>query len=405
VKKQSPVKVLYDLRWMRIGAAGGIEQAAYELISSIARLDRRNEYRIYAPRSTCSEWDMPAQFRVRFAYSDAGEKQAEAFGAFCANGLASGLGAHPVMTAPMRSLSKYHELDFDLVHSMPSYIHPDLAGFPGILTINDLQHVHHPEFFTPAQWEERERLYRGSAERARHIVCISEFTRQDVHRQYGIPLERMTTVWIIPSRTAWIRLPERLRADLLAGMGVSGRFLLFPAHCWPHKNHARLVEAMRLIDAELPPDVTLVMTGRPFPPDHEAARLIREHDLGRRIRHLGFRSPREIQALVQGCTALVFPSLFEGYGMPVAEAIIAGRPVICSNVTSLPEIAGDAALTFDPLNSAQMGARILELIRDPQVERSLGEAAARRRTRFSARASTVATLSIYQRVFNELYGD
>ncbi|QJR16493.1 glycosyltransferase [Usitatibacter palustris] len=406
IKKQAPVKVLYDLRWMEIGKAGGIEQATYELISSIGRLDRRNEYRVYAPRSTCSEWEVPRGFNIRFAYSDMGERGAEALSAYCANQLAEGLGRRPVMTPVMTTLSKYHHLDFDLVHAVAGYIHPDLLGFPSVLTINDLQHLHYPQFFTPTELEERERLYRASANSARHIICISEYTRQDVHRQYGIPLEKMSTVWIIPSRSAWVALPERSRRDLLASLGVTGRYLLFPAHCWPHKNHAKLIEAMELIEAELPADVTLVMTGRPFPAGHPAAARIRDWKQGaRRVRHLGFRSPREMQALIQGCTALVFPSLFEGYGMPVAEAIIAGRPVICSNVTSLPEIAGDAAITFDPNDAADIGRRILELVSRPDRERALTDAALRRRSRFSARRITVETLSIYQRVYNELYGD
>jgi glycosyltransferase involved in cell wall biosynthesis len=404
IKKQAPIKVLFDLRWMEIGKAGGIEQATYELISSIGRLDRRNAYRVYAPRSTCSEWKVPQGFDLRFEYSDAGERGAAALDAYCANRLAAGLGLPQVMTPAMRSLAKYHRLDFDMVHSVAGYIHPDLVGFPGVLTINDLQHLHYPEFFTPQEWQERERLYRSSAEAARHIICISEFTRQDVHRQYGIPLEKMSTVWIIPSRTAWIPLEEGLAREVLAGMGVSGRYFLFPAHCWPHKNHARLIEALQRVEDELPPDVSLVMTGRPFPANHPALERMRALKRPGRARHLGFRSPREMQALLQGCAALVFPSLFEGYGIPVADAIIAGRPVACSNATSLPEIAGDAALTFDPNDPADIGAKLLELVSRPETGRALADAALRRRTRFSARRFTVETLSIYHRVFTELYG-
>ena len=403
-KRKAPIKVLFDLRWMEIGKAGGIEQATYELIASIAQLDRQNEYRIHAPRSTCCEWRFPREFKVDMHYSDLAERQLEMLASFSANRLATGLGMHPVMTPPMRTLSCYHRLDFDLVHSVAGYIHPDLIGFPGILTVNDLQHLHYPAFFTPQEWEERERLYRTSAASARHIICISEYTRQDLHRQYGIPLERMTTVWIIPSRSVWVALAPRPLHDILARMGVSGRYLLFPAHCWPHKNHARLIEALKLVEGELPKDVTLVLTGRPFPPDHPAAVLLRQWSGSSRVRHLGFRSPLEVRALIQGCTGLVFPSLFEGFGMPVAEAIIAGRPVLCSDVTSLPEIAGDAALTFDPNDAAQMGRRILELVHQPELERSLSDAACRRRGLFSARQSTIQTLSVYHRVFHEVHG-
>ncbi len=245
IKKSRPFKVLYDLRWMELGKAGGMEQATYELVSAISQLDRQNEYRLFAPRSACSEWEFPSAFKVSLDYSDPVERGMEVLKSFLTNRLAEGFGMYPVLTAPMRSLAEYHRLDFDLVHSVCGYTHPDLIGFPGILTINDLQHVHYPEFFSPSEWEERERLYRESAARARHIICISEFTRQDVHRQYGIPLEKMSTVWIIPSRHVWREVPAAKRKSLLAGMGISGPFLFFPAHCWPHKNHAQAGRGLR----------------------------------------------------------------------------------------------------------------------------------------------------------------
>jgi glycosyltransferase involved in cell wall biosynthesis len=101
---------------------------------------------------------------------------------------------------------------------------------------------------------------------------------------------------------------------------------------------------------------------------------------------------------------LVFPSLFEGFGMPVAEALIAGKPVACSNVTSLPEIAGDAALMLDPHDTQDMAARLLELATRADLRAELSERALRRRTLFSARRSALQTLSIYHRVFEETFG-
>jgi glycosyltransferase involved in cell wall biosynthesis len=303
----------------------------------------------------------------------------------------------------MRSLTAYQKLDFDIVHSVCGYTRPDMLGFPGVLTINDLQHLHYPEFFTQEEYAEREKLYRESAERAEHIICISEFTRQDVHRQYGTPLEKMSTVWIIPSLNVWQPLTDIKRISLLAGMQLTTPFFFFPAHCWPHKNHARLVEAFKRIVSELPKCTQLVMTGRSFPAEHPAAVFIRDNNLSSRIVHLGFRSPLEVRALFQGCLALVFPSLFEGYGMPVAEAIIAGKPVLCSNVTSLPELAGEAALTFDPNNVEEIASSLLAVATDHELRRSLTEAAIRRRPLFSARRSAIQTLSVYQGVHDKFY--
>jgi len=403
VRKRRPFKLLYDLRWMELGKAGGMEQATYELVSAISQLDRRNAYRIFAPRSACAEWDFPAGFQVKQHYSDPVSRQFEIARSFLTNKLAESFGMYPVLTPQMRSLAAYHRLDFDIVHSVAGYTHPDMIGFPGVLTINDLQHLHYPQFFSQEQYAGRERLYRESAERAMHIICISEFTRQDVHRQYGIPLEKMSTIWIIPSRNVWQPLSESARDALLAGMQLTAPFFFFPAHCWPHKNHARLVEAFKRIASELPADTKLVMTGRQFPEDHPAAILIRDNNLSARVMHLGYRSPLEVRALFQGCLALVFPSLFEGYGMPVAEAIIAGKPVLCSNVTSLPEIAGEAALTFDPNSVEEIATSLLDVATKSELRLALTEAAMRRRPLFSARHSAIKTMSIYQRVHDEFY--
>jgi glycosyltransferase involved in cell wall biosynthesis len=186
-------------------------------------------------------------------------------------------------------------------------------------------------------------------------------------------------------------------------MNLTAPFFFFPAHSWLHKNHARLVEAFQQVASELPADIKLVMTGRPFPEDHPAAVLIRDNNLSSRVVHLGFRSPLEIRALFQGCLSLVFPSLFEGYGMPVAEAIIAGKPVLCSNVTSLPELAGDAAHTFDPKSVEEIAYSLLDVATKSELRLALLEAAKRRRALFSARRTAIQTMAIYQRVHNEFY--
>jgi len=404
IRRRRAFKVLFDLRWMQLGAAGGIEQATYELVSALARVDRRNAYRLLGPRSSCWEWDLPREFDVSVHYSDAPEQLVEIHRAFLANRLAESLGLFPVLTPPMRSLAAYRRLDFDLVHSVCGYTSADLRSFPGILTINDLQHLQYPQFFGEAEWRERETLYRASAMAAKRIICISEFTRQDVHERYGIPLDKLTTIWLIPSRSVWRTLPEARCRRLLADMGVAGPFLFFPAHGWPHKNHARLVQAFQLARPRLPKDLRLVFTGRPFAPDHEAARRMRESGPDSGILHLGWRSPLEVRALFQACHALVFPSLFEGFGMPVAEAIIAGKPVACSNATSLPEIAGDAAVMFDPNDVQDMAAKIEQVATDEALRAALAAAALRRRALFSARDTAARTLAVYARVFAEVYG-
>lgn len=404
-RRKRPFRLLYDLRWMEIGKAGGAEQMTFELISTISRLDQRNQYRLYCPRSTFHEWAFPRGFHVKGIYSDPAEQANESLLAMATNRIAESLALPAVLTRPMRTLRALRRMDFDLVHSMVGYTHPDLAAFPHVLTALDLQHLHHPEFFTDADWRVRDAIYRESANQAKHIICISEYTRQDMHQHYQVPLEKMTTIWLIPSRQVWSPPPPAVRHGLLGAMGLQKPFLYFPAHGWLHKNHARLVEAFALIQPHLPEDLLLVFSGKPFETDHPAHELIRQHSLGHRVRHLGYRSPLEVQALLHGCFALVFPSLFEGFGIPVMDAIIAGKPVACSNRTSLPEIAGEAALTFDPLNIHDIGGRLLEVINDPARRDALVEAGRQRRPLFSPRLSAVKTLAVYQQVYEELLSD
>ena len=402
-RRKRPYKLLYDLRWMQIGASGGTEQMTHELVQAISRIDRTNSYRAFVPRSTYHEWELDPAFDCVPHFSDEGQRQRERLKATISNQLASSLMLPPILTPEMRTLRCWHRMDFEIVHSMVGYVHPDLAHFPSILTALDLQHIYFPNFFGPAEWAERDRLYRESAQKARHIICISEHTRQDMHRHFQVPLERMTTIWLIPSRHAWSPPPRAMAQHLLAGMGVQGPFLYFPAHSWPHKNHAKLVEAFALILPHIPDNLSLIFSGKAFDADHPASVLIRQHRLEGRVRHLGYRTQLEARALLHNCFALVFPSLFEGFGIPVMDAIIAGKPVVCSNCTSLPEIAGDAALTFDPHNIHDIGGRLLEVINDPARHAALVAASRRRRPLFSARLSAVKTLAVYRQVHESLY--
>lgn len=403
IKRRRPYKLLFDLRWMKIGRAGGSEQMSYELISEISKIDHRNEYRVFCPRSTYHEWEFPENFRCHGFFTESIETKFAALHAGLVNGLAESVGRPPLLTPEMRALRWYNRMDFDIVHSTCNYSFPDMRSFPNVLTALDLQHVHFPEFFSREAWAEREKLYRESVHHATHIICISDYTRMDLHKSYGVPLEKMTTVWIIPSRAAWLKIEARQRRELLAGMGLRGRFLFYPAHCWPHKNHQRLVEAFKMVEAELPGDMQLVLTGKQFDEHHPARQLIEAENLQGRVVHLGYRSPLEIRALYGGAHALVFPSLFEGFGMPVAEALIAGCPVACSNATSLPEIAGDAALYFDPNDTKEIALALLKITTNESVRNGLAAAGRQRRLVFSSRLSAVKALSVYRSVFEEAY--
>jgi len=211
----------------------------------------------------------------------------------------------------------------------------------------DLQHRHLPEFFSPSTIRWREETYRALCANATLIVTASRWTKRDVIGAYGVPPERIAVVNVPPPLSAYQPLPDDRLPEVAARLGLPSRFLLYPAQAWPHKNHLRLVAAVgRLRERGL--DVPVVSTGRISDTvaeiEREAARL----GVPELIRFTGFVVPSDLDAVYRLAAGLVFPSLFEGWGLPIVEAFASGVPVACSNVTSLPDLAGDAAIVFEP---------------------------------------------------------
>jgi glycosyltransferase involved in cell wall biosynthesis len=284
------------------------------------------------------------------------------------------------------------------VHGLPCLVHPDLRRFPSVVTMHDLQHLHLPQFFTPADIATREHEYRVSCRLASHVICISEFTRQDVHKHYGVPLDKMTTVWNLPPRLTGAPMSGSAIRRLLHGMGVQAPFLFYPAHPWLHKNHQGLLEAILLVDRMLPRNHKLVLTSQPFGADHPAAALLFHPRIRERVVHLGYRSPIEIAALYRTAEALVFPSLFEGFGLPLVEAMQQGCPIICGHHSSLPEIAGEAALYTDVESPEAIASSIMSIIRNTALRNRLKQRGVENLRRFDRRALAEKTRSVYAMV-------
>jgi glycosyltransferase involved in cell wall biosynthesis len=404
--RRRPFKVLFDLRWMRIGHAGGIEQLVYELASAISKLDSTNEYRFYGPHNALLDWHFPASFRRKFYSSDASAQRVRDFRFELMDALTQAAGAPRFMNREMRFLRFVNDLDFDLVHSFQGFTYPEFNGFPTVLTMPDLQHLTYPSFFPKEVYNTREQLFRSSVGNAYHIICISKFTLEEVHRHYGVPREKMSVVWVTPSRACRIKLQPEERTRILQVLGIRSPFVFFPAHNWPHKNHERLLTAFQQASPLLPADMKLILTGGMLDQADSGVdlpALISRLKLESRVQHLGYVTPMQLRALYASATALVFPSLFEGFGMPVAEAILSGCPVICSGTTSLPEIAGDAALFFNPTDSEEISGALVQICIDENLRDRLQSKAMSRRFAFSSWLPAIQTMSIYHKVMEERF--
>ncbi len=211
----------------------------------------------------------------------------------------------------------------------------------------DLQHLHLPEFFTPVEIQLRETSYRQGCEQAALVVTACHWTKQDIIRHYGIPSEKIAVI----RRGAFDHPVHPLAPDqarqTLAALGLESGYLLFPAKDFPHKNHLLLFEALARVRRR-GLDARLVCCGRLRDKNrHDWTRYLEQLALTGQVHLLGRVEDSVMPALYCGARALVFPSLFEGLGIPILEAFAYGLPVVTTRVTCIPEVAQDAAFYAD----------------------------------------------------------
>jgi len=177
------------------------------------------------------------------------------------------------------------------------------------------------------------------------------------------------------------------------------RFLLFPAQTWPHKNHARLFEALAILRDVHGLAVDVVCSGHRLESRQpRLERLIARHRLGRRVRFTGFVTEAELASLYELSAGMVFPSTFEGWGLPVTEAFAAGRPVACSDIPVLRQVAGDAALYFDPHDPRSIATSLQALWTGPDLAADLVRRGGERVRQFSWERTARLLLAHYRRI-------
>lgn len=273
-----------------------------------------------------------------------------------------------------------------------------LTDLPSIYHPWDLQHLHLPQFFTSEQRRRREITYRAFCERADRIVAASSWTKSDLMKSLGIAEERIIVIPVAQHPEAYPATSATDLAAARAAFSLPDRFLLYPAQTWPHKNHLRLIEAIAHLRDAQGRSVNLVLTGYQNEHYSQIRAQIDRHRLGEQIRCLGYVSPMQLQALYRLAVGLIFPSLFEGWGIPIVEAFQAGTAVACSDATSLPSMVGDAALVFDPRDVESIASGALALWEDEVLRRQLIERGTERVRLFDPRRVAETYRALYRQV-------
>ena len=362
------MRICIDARIIHDGFSGGVQQVIMGLAAAFGRFSGTDEFFFlaYRGRSNWLEPHLGANSRILWVDPpDQGWQRHQRRLLYVIRLLALRLGISPAWLYRLPSSDgTIEQAGIDVMHfvlqsgyfrsSVPSIYHPW-----------DLQHRHYPELFTPYQRVFRETMYRNSCHEASLVSVATDWHRQDIVNSYIIPPDK---VHVVPMAAIVREYQEEVSPAI---QRLPERFLFYPAQTWPHKNHLRLIEALAIVRDNYGIRVPVVCTGHTNTFFTTIQVALKTANLEDQMVFLGYVSPGEVVALYRRALGLIFPSFFEGWGLPITEAFALGTPVACSNVTGLPEQVGDAALLFDPTSSQAIADAIYHFVTKDVVRQHL----------------------------------
>lgn len=285
----------------------------------------------------------------------------------------------------------------DVIHHPFTVLTPPGIKIPSVLTFWDMQHEFLPEFFSHTELVKRQRLYRASAERATRIIVSAAFTKECLVNRYRIAAEKIDIVYTGYGPEYRPLKDAELLSAVRSRYGLDRPFLFYPAATWPHKNHKRLLEAVKIMRERYSFDGDLVLTGIAMQSHSEIKAEILRLGLADQIKILGYLPSTDLPYLYNCARLMVFPSLFEGFGIPLVEAMACGCPVVCADTTSLPEVVGTAGMLFDPLDSGEMAETIWSAWNDEDTLARMRESGLERAKLFNWDDAALKTLAVYNK--------
>ena len=353
---------------LNVGERTGTETYTYQLLAALARLGVDDQIRVYLNAASPPD-DLPA----------VGE---------------------PVCL-PFPRLWTHVRLSWEMhchppgVLFVPAHVVP-LRHPPSVVTIHDVGYLHFPESHPATARRMLHATTRWSTRTAQQVIAISEATRRDLVGHYAVPEERIQVIYHGVDHLMRPASPNSV-ADLKHRLGLPDAYVLFVGTIQPRKNLGRLAEAMSAImDAELPH--RLVIAGRRGWLASEVETQIAQSRIAERVQFLGYVAAADLPALYSGAGAFCFPSLYEGFGLPVLEAMACGVPVVAANTSAIPEVAGDAALLVEPIDPAAIGSALRRVLTDVALRRELIARGQERAKRFTWERSAQATIDLLRSV-------
>jgi len=286
----------------------------------------------------------------------------------------------------------------DLLHE-PHYVLPPLTRCKTVVTIHDCIHLRFPEYLpSRAAFVYAHAMIRMAARKADRVLTVSEASKRDILHYTGVAADKVTVIpngldarfAAVPDAAAIDRVQQRFQLD--------HPFVLYVGNIKPHKNLERLIAAFAAARPDGPDGLKLVVIGDETSNYPSVRQAVHRHRLDKHVRFFGFQPAPTLVIFYRLARAFVFPSLYEGFGLPPLEAMANLTPVVTSNVSSLPEVAGGAALLVDPYDVTSIADGIRRAVTDEPLRQALIARGSERARHFSWTKSAADTLAVYRHV-------
>jgi glycosyltransferase involved in cell wall biosynthesis len=286
---------------------------------------------------------------------------------------------------------------FDVWFSPLLILDPLDCPIPSVIKIPDMQHEYYPDFFSPELLKWRKRYYQMSADNADMILTVSKKSRDDILKYLDVNPKKVKITY--QNSPQWFDNEISLNQMKLIKRNykLPDQYLFYPANSWKHKNHLRLLKAFSSVKNQVP-KVHLVFSGYPQEAFDEIKLSIKKNNLTDRVHLLGYIDKKDIQGIYKNAMGLIFPSLFEGFGIPIVEAFRVGCPVLCANNTSMPEIAGDAALYFDASSTKSIADTLVQFINHKALRENLILRGYKQSKKFSFKKTAQETIRYFHEI-------
>ena len=375
------MRILFDAH-LSENEVAGIGRYINELIKALIGVDRKNEYMILlsdnlSPDHPLSQLEAPNLTKIPVNLKRLSFKQ------------------HWTTQKLVRRYQPdvYHHPHFDLPLGISS---------PSVVTIHDTKYLRHPEFFPSHGRLKREYMrwmFGGTLRRASKVIAVSKATKNDLCEMFSIG--RKDVVAVHHGIHSIGKNCPKTSGEFFVSRGIKKPFLLFVGVRRPHKNLLRLIDAFHRVLRTMGKELQLVIVGKSYRDYEEPERAIAERGLHRQVMLMDYLEDDFLEILYKNAEMLVFPSLYEGFGFPILEAMKFDLPVVGANKTSIPEVLGNAGLLVDPMNPEDIAEKIVSLLTSNQLREKLIRLERERVKEFTWENAALNTLKVYGQVYHQ----